>query len=909
MDSEKKPSGASRKRQPSRHPLAWSLRAWLWILVIGAASVAGLCVGTFFGFLSKQDPIPELEHYDPPQVTRVYDRTGREVVARFFDENREVVAQAQMPLRLKQAFLSVEDERFYQHFGVDVQGVIRAMVANIQSGSITQGGSTITQQLARNILPRKIGSERSFERKFREALAAFLIEQRYSKDQILEFYLNHIFLGHNAYGVQSAAKTYFGKDVRDLSLGESACLAAVPKSPTMMNPRTNPEKLKIRRNLILSNMARLGYIEPETADVARKEDLVTTRTLGPRVQFPYFNNDYLRQTLRENAEIGEDLLLRGGYHVYSSQDTAYQRIVQEEVARALPGLEQEWQQRKYHTGWQPHRLRIERREFPKKHGDLVPRPGQTRLAKITSVRPDGVEVEIEGYTGFAPLVKIMAVKPGSKEPVWTGRYKKPWFFPEEVLKEGEYIDVVVREVSKSGQTMVLRLYDETHIQAAAVLLEAKTGRILAMSGGADYYDVQNSGMFNRATATPGRQPGSAFKPLLYATALENGYTLGSVIMDDRTVFGTARMPYLPRNYENEYYGPTTLLRGLSKSNNVVTVKLLHALGFRKALPGYYKFDILDDEPTWNLPSGQLSVCLGSHSATPLSMAAAYLPFTRKGLIIEPIGVTRVADLNGETIQTIKPRERYVISPETAYIATYMLGEVVHRGTGKPVIGDYFDWTKTPAMGGKTGTTTDCVDAWFVGFTPDLVLAVWVGFDQHRPMGPGMTGSRCAAPIWRAIMERVIATRKDWKMDFDVPANIVFRDISSQTGLLIDPQGRHGEEQVLSHVPFVKGTEPTAISPGYQDFPYWKYQNPDPVKNQIENPNEIPPHLLAVWQAERIERGYIPTELEEVWDEDVSMHGGDETADTPAFMPDAAVPPASESEPQPERTPDDLALPF
>ena len=844
------PVGPGKKpRAPNPHPLVWSLRFWFWMVLLVTSAVAGVAVGAFFAFLSKQSPMAELEHYDPPQVTRILDGSGKEVVATFYTEKREVVPQAEMPALLKQAFVAVEDERFRQHFGVDTQGVARAMFMNIQRGGLRQGGSTITQQLARNIQPKKVGTQRSYARKIREALTALLIEQRYSKDQILEFYLNHIFLGHNAYGVQSAARTYFGKDVRDLTPAECASLAAIPKSPTRLNPITDPGKLLARRNIILDKMEKQGALDAGTAEEARNEDVVTTRSTEPRVRAPYFI-DHLRRTLSDEAESEEDLLSRGGYQIYSTVQPEFQRILEEELAKGLPQVEKEWQVRKFRRAetWLADRYRQERRQFQKQLNTVLPKRGQHRLAEILEARTEGVRARIEGYAGFAPFRKEMAERPGETEKVWTGRYILPWFFPKEVLKKGEYIDVSILGVDDAKKNMDLALYDITHVQGAAVLLDVKTGHILAMSGGADYYDQNNNGMFNRVTmpgaANPGRQPGSAFKPLLYATAVQNNYTLGHIIVDERIQFGN----YIPHNYEKGYSGPTTLLEALAHSNNIVTIKLFRALGFKTALQGYHKFDITESKPTWVIKP-EISQCLGSLNTTPLALAAAYLPFVRKGLAVEPVCVLRVGDLNGETVQEVRrPREDVVLSPQAAYLTTYMLMEVVKAGTGKTNVGDCFDWTKTPEIAGKTGTTNDCVDAWFVGYTPELVLAVWVGFDQIRSLGPGMTGSKAAAPIWRAIMERVLATRSDWKMEFDVPEDIVFCDISSRTGLIASADKVSGNEKILRHVPFVKGTEPKGTSQGYDAFPYWKYQQPG--SEYLKDPGNIPAELLKQWEQEK-----------------------------------------------------------
>ncbi len=818
-----------------RHPLTGSLRLVMWILLLLIAGGAGAATGGLLGYLEAVAALPELEYYRPPLTTRVVDRSGKVTIAEFYEENRELLSLSEMPWALADAFISIEDERFRAaqenrvfsgHFGLDVRGIFRAMLVNTRKGSARQGASTITQQLSRNVLRRRVGHGRTLERKLREALVALQIEHRYSKDQILEFYLNHIFLGHNSYGVQSAAHTYFGKDARQLTVGECAALASIPKSPTKINPLSNPEKLKARRNLVLNKMYKLGSIDSETLQREVNSPLNTHRDSGPRTKAPYFI-DYMRSDLSTRPGFGEDLLTREGYRVQSTVNPQYQQILEKQLSQGLARVEEQWQESKADA--RARELRQLREEF----GSTRPVKGHRRLARILQVTTQGGEIEIGGYRGFAKFRTVKKTKKSEKKTI------VPYYNPDLVLKSGEYIDVVIEAVSRSDKTISVSLYDRKHIQGAAILLDVRSGQILALAGGSDFYDRQNDGMWNRGTRGA-RQPGSAFKPLLYAAAIENGWTAGRIIMDDRVVYGNGI--YTPRNYSNRYYGPMTLWRALSRSNNVVTVKLFKALGFKKSFATYRRFNILNNKRRWKLRP-ELALCLGSLDVTPLSLAAAYLPFARQGLGIEPmsvIGVDHPGGTGGLDSQ-LRPRERQVISPQTAYIVTRMLMDVVKTGTARNSIGPYFDSTNAPEIAGKTGTTSNCADAWFVGYTPQLVLVVYVGFDRRRSLGPAMTGSHVAAPIWRGIMKDVLATRDDWQKKFTVPDNLVFRDISSRTGLLAAPEP-HGDESVLRNVPFVKGTEPTQVSMGYEGFPHWRYQHPNPKKNKIEDPEQIPPEL-------------------------------------------------------------------
>ena len=797
------------KEKTKSHRASFTERSlWFlfWCMVIVATGTAGAMVGGFLGFLSQQPPIERLEHYAPPQVTRVFDRTGVNVVANFYEENRELLPLSKMPKHLLDAFIAVEDERFYTHFGVDPQGILRALVVNLRTHSRRQGGSTITQQMTRNILADTVGRERSLRRKIAEARMALEIEQHYSKDQILEFYLNHIYfgqgshLGAGCHGVQTAARIYFDKAVKDLSIEECAALAAIPKAPTTFNPFRAPERALRRRNMIIDRMERLGMIDKATAAREEASPLRMSRAGKPRVTSPYFVYN-LERVLTENYDFDEDVLYRGGFQIYSTVDVQCQRILEEELTRGLPRVETLWEEAK------PGRRGRELAALAKLGRSPDPAPRQNRLATIVEVRPDGLLVDIQGYRGFAPFYKEMTAKRNGEQPVWTGKYLNPYFDPDAVLVKGKLIDVHVEKVYPARRKIDVSLLDRTHVQGAALLLDAQTACILAVTGGADFYDQWNDGMYNRATLG-GRQPGSAFKPLLYAVAVDHGRTAADVIMDSEVEYPGG---YIPRNYENEFFGPTALIEALAHSRNAVTVKLFASLGMDTALQGYRSFDITKPTSIWRVRP-ELSLCLGTLDTSPLALAAAYVAFAHQGIVVEPTCLTRVTDLQGNVVREVQPRERRAISPQAAYITTCMLMETMRSGTGQ-TIGRNFDPVRTPQLAGKTGTTSYCVDAWFIGYTPELVLVVCVGFDKSRSLGPQMTGARVVGPIWTEMFRRILATRNDWKMKFDVPADIVLRDISVQTGLLAAADNPTGEK-ILYNVPFVKGTEPREVSEGY-----------------------------------------------------------------------------------------------
>jgi penicillin-binding protein 1A len=675
--------------------------------------------------------------------------------------------------------------------------VARAIVTDLRTWSLKQGASTITMQMVGNVI---VGRKKDWTLKVRAALMAFQAEGSYSKDQILEFYLNQIPFGHYAFGVQAAAQTYFGKDAADLTVSECATLAAIPNAPGKLNPIINPEGAFNRRNKVLGNMLRLNMIDEETYEHEKATPITPPPDNQHRISYPYFI-DHVQRVLKHNPNLHnlqDDILTSGGYCVHSTVNTQYQQVLEAELPKALADVEKLWQKGKSEGQHESGRLKA----------------GQMRLAHIREVKDDGVDVDLEGQRLFVPYLKVYQGVDEQGEKKWTGRYRKPYYDPDDVLKKGEPLDVRVKDVDeKTGKVIDISMAeaDTQHIQGAAIVLDVKTGHVLALVGGNDFYDGLNNGMYNRATQGEGRQPGSTFKPFTYSAAISAGRTLATTVVDQKYDYNG----YSPKNYENTYSNlPTTLYWALTESNNNVTVRVFYELGFKRAFRFFQDFDIVLPNPTWVLKP-ELPLCLGTLSCTPLAMAAAYLPFARQGLGIEPLAVTRVTDLEGKPItvdgstDVFRPRERPVLSPEVAYLVTSTLMEVAREGTGKGV-GKFFSKVDypVPQIAGKTGTTTDCVDAWFIGYTPDLVLAVWVGFDAgNHSLGPSMTGGTVAVPGWCHIMDGILRTRSDWKMTFDKPTDIVLRDIMADGTLASPGQEDHGDHDVFPNVPFIKGTEP------------------------------------------------------------------------------------------------------
>lgn len=772
------------QRRPRR-----SLRAWRYgfLMAVGMMTVvASATVGIFIGIVRSLPPIEKLEYYDPPEITRVYDRSGAIIIGEFKKqgERRQLVRIKEIPKKLRNAFIAVEDNRFYEHFGLDIFGIFRAVVANYTAGGLRQGASTITQQMTRNVLP-EVGNKRTMMRKLKEAILSVQIERRYSKDQILEFYLNQIAFGNNAFGVWAAATTYFSKDLRDLTLGECAVLAAIPKANTTYNPILHPDRAKARRNVVLKGMLDLKMITKKDYDEAVAEPLRVRPGTRATSRYPQFV-DGLRRDMIAYYGLDEKRLEQGGLRIVSSLDPAIQEACIKALRddkKGLPSVERKWQAKK--------QGRLE--QEMKKQGSEF-HPSTVRLMEITKVDKESVSVRLGRYHGTIPLPDQL-----------------PFYHPEEILKKGELLDVRINDLDQNTGEIQGKLGTERPVQGSMVVLDAHNGEVLAMVGGSNYND--QSGGWNFAMQG-GRQPGSCFKPFFYATAFEKGYSPSEVIVDEPIEYNSVPKPYRPINYEKNFEGPMTLIRALEHSRNVVTLRLFESLRIKPALDVVRRFDFLYEQSNkgWDFKNAGISVCLGTIDTSPFELTAAYMPFVNLGVGIRPRFFSNILDAEGKAPTPIRrPEERQIISPIAAYQTQYVLRQVVRSGTGKTYIGDANPSPPAPPICGKTGTTTDCIDAWFVGFTPDLVIACQVGFEPRLPMGAGMTGSSATGPIWAAAFKDIIKSGKNWKMSFDAPEGIELADICSRTGKRAGEgcEDGHGEytNHVFHNVPFPVGKAP------------------------------------------------------------------------------------------------------
>lgn len=730
----------------------------------------GIAVLAFVVVLHYSIGLPDyhqLENYEPPITTRLYANDGS-LLMEYATEKRTFVPVDKIPLRLKQAFLSAEDKTFYEHGGIDLTGLLRAVVVNIQNLGRNRrpvGASTITQQVAKNFL---LTSDRTLSRKIKEALLARKIEKTFSKDHILELYLNEIYLGLGAYGVASAALNYFDKSMNELTLSEMAYLAALPKAPNNYHPERHPEAAKERRNYVLQQMLANGYVTADEVAEAMQEPI----TLSKRVKKLTKDGQYYAEEVRRFVvnKFGENSIYLGGLSIRTSLDPKLQNYAVQALQDGLIAHD-----RKH--GWRgpvAHVNENGREALKKYEKEYAPKNWQYALVESVADDKAGIYL-LDGSEGFIPLSEMTwAKKALDKGRISASEVKKA----SDVLAVG---DIILTEQKKNG---IYALNQIPMAEGALVAIDPHTGRVLAMQGGFAFERNQ----FNRAVQAY-RQPGSSFKPFVYTAALDSGYTPSSLILDAPIVMQNVDgSKWKPENYSKQFYGPTTLRVGIEKSRNLMTIRLAQAIGMRKVLEYGKKFNISDKmEPN-------LATALGASETTLLRLTSAYGMLVNGGKKITPIFIDRIQDRSGTTIykaderechncagpeasvdvQPIIPDNREQIQdPASAYQMVNILTGVIQRGTGSVVR------PLKRNLGGKSGTSNDNIDAWFIGFSPDLVVGVWVGKDTPEPLGPHDTGGGVAAPIFRDFMKMALADRPD--VPFRVPDSVKLVRVNATTG--------------------------------------------------------------------------------------------------------------------------------
>lgn len=744
-------------RQAFRRRLVF---AGLWALLIFLVISLGIAAGVFAGFLRDLPSLDGLEEYQPSITTTLYTDQD-EPFASFYEQRRSLLPLAKIPLQLKQAVLAVEDSRFYEHRGLSPRAIARAMIMNLLTRRKSQGGSTITQQLARVLF---LTPEKSFTRKLKEALLAVEIEKKYPKDKILELYFNQVYFGHGAYGVEAAAQTYFKKTVGELTLAEAAMLAGLPSAPNRFSPIVDPARARRRRDHVLNRMVEQKVITRAQAEVASRTPFDETVFTRARTIAPYFV-EHVRQSLEETY--GAYALYNSGLKVYTTLNLKMQRAAEEALVGGLRELDKA-------RGFRPRpargldatRVRI---------GPYTPRVGEILPGTILKVKPKSLEVQLGRYRGEVPLESMK----------WTKLTTLA-----EAFREGNPVLVQVLSVDERRKVVDLALEQEPELEGALLALDPRGGAIKAMIGG---YDFERS-KFNRAVQAR-RQPGSAFKPFVYATAFDRGLTPSTIIEDSPISFrfrvAGEVVEWSPENYDRKFHGPTTLRRGLENSINVVTVKLMQEVGVDPVIRMAHQMGIETDLRR------EVALALGVSEVTPLELVSAYGVLANGGVRAEPFAIRKITDSQGRTLEQHVAEPQEVMRPETAYVLVNVMKGVVERGTAARA-----RVLKRP-LAGKTGTTSEATDVWFIGFTPNLVAGVWVGYDVKRSLGPAETGGRLALPLWIAFMQRILPDLPP--EDFKPPENVVAIPVNHMTGRPV-PQGENGS--ILEF--FIKGTEPKAL---------------------------------------------------------------------------------------------------
>ena len=730
-----------------------SLKLLIAIFVLGLLFI----FSTLWYFSSDLPDYKILSSYKPPVSSRVHSGEGQ-LIAEYALQKRLFIPYDSIPKKVIYSFLSAEDKNFFTHPGIDAKSITRAIIKNLKniySEKRLEGASTITQQVAKNFL---LSSEVSLKRKIKEAILAFRIERAYSKERIMELYLNQIYLGEGTYGIAAASLEYFDKAVNDLNYVESALLAALPRAPSKYNPYKSPERAKKRRNIVLKNLYENSYINKTQYDNLKEKEIRTKKRKIKLIEEANFYSEEVRRIVSDTY--GYDSLYKGGLSIRTPLNSNYQIEALKALRKGLEAYD------KRH-GWRGPITNLAKEEWKKNIHQFIPEKSlDWKLAKVVEVDKLITKIEIENEEiGFIDFKNI----------AWT---RKKSF--EDLLIPNDII--YVKKIKKNKWN----LKQLPKVNGAIVVMDPHTGRVLAMVGGFSYKLSE----FNRATQAK-RQPGSAFKPFVYAAALENGFTPSTLILDAPFVIdqGEGLKTWKPENYGKKFYGPSTLRTGIEKSRNLMTVRVAQGVGFEKISRITNRLGIYNDVPEL------LSVSLGSAETTLVQLTNAYCTFVNGGKKVTPIFIDRIQDRRGKTIfnadkrkclgceeisylneeiPTIQDDREQIISPATAYQITSMLEGVVKRGTGR----NLRDLKLT--LAGKTGTTNKNMDAWFLGFTSKIVIGVYVGFDEPESLGRYETGAKAALPIFKNFIKNVV--KKKEALPFKIPKDINLVMVDAETGL-------------------------------------------------------------------------------------------------------------------------------
>lgn len=729
------------------------------IILFLLAAVLGSVAGILSVFAGDLPQITALDDYAPSTITRVY-AVGGEVIGEFAVERRMVVKYDDISPLLRQAIIAAEDENFNSHFGVSVTRLFITVVKDIVRGE-RKGASTLTQQLARNLF---LTLDKTWERKVKEAVLTFQIEKRYTKNEILTLYCNHILFGHGTFGVESASRLYFNKHAKDLKLEEAAMIAGIIQSPARQSPYVNVERARTRRNYTLGRMADAGFITPQQAEEAKAKPIVTTGRPSTDSDAPFFVEE-VRQHLEE--EYGAKQLYENGLTVQTSLDLKLQQAAERALDDGIRRIDHRRGFRK------PRNVLTEKHTlegFADEAWKKTPAEGAIVPALVIGLAEGRAQIRVGALHGAL----------GREQFAWTNKTTPAFLTP------GDLVQLRVTAVDAANGTIAGTLEQEPMIEGAVLALHNRTGQILTMVGGRSFQRSK----FNRAVQAF-RQIGSTFKPIVYTAAIDRGFTPASIIMDAPVAYpvGPGQPLYSPKNYDHQYEGPVTLRHALEDSRNVPTVRLMEQLTPAQVISYAKRLGFSSPVQPY------LSSALGSSEATLVEVVDAYAVFPNQGVRMKPYQILKVTDRQGNLLEENRPEPTEAIRADTAFVMTNILRGVVQRGTAARAAA--LNWP----LGGKTGTTDDFTDAWFVGFDPDITIGIWVGHDTKRPLGPSETGAQAALPIWIDVMKAYIGDRKE-KPEFAQPGNIVFLSVDKGNGVQVDPATPGAINEA-----FISGTQP------------------------------------------------------------------------------------------------------
>ena len=730
------------------------------LFVIAAA--LGIATGVLFAYAGDLPRISALDDYAPSTISRVYGARG-EVVGEFAIERREVIPYEAISPKLEQAILAAEDDEFYQHVGLSISRIVVTAINDIIHRRM-HGASTLTQQLARKLF---LTDDKTPERKIKEALLAIQIEKRYTKREIFTLYCNQMYFGHGVYGVEAASRLYFGKSAKDVSVEEAALIAGILQGNVRQSPYVNREAALRRRNYTLGRMAEVGFMTAEEAEAAKKKPIVVRPDPPGQSQSaaPYFLEEVRREL---EGRYGAKQLYENGLVIQTAIDLRLQDAATRALEEGVRRIDRRRGFRKpkrniIAEGHAIDTFRQPRWDRPMTAGQIVP-------AVVTAV--DGAIIQLR-----AGALRVSVDKKGY---AWTNRA------PAQLVTRGDLVETRLVTVGADGEPSAGTLEQTPEVEGGVLAIDNRSGQIVAMVGG---YSFDRS-KFNRATQA-NRQVGSAFKPFVYTAAVDSGYTPATQLMDTPVSFpgGAGQPAYAPLNYDRQFEGPITLRRALEQSRNVPAVRVMDQLGPSQVIAYARRLGLESPLPPY------LAVALGAAEATLLEMTSAYSVYPNQGVRMRPYSVLKVTDREGNVLEENRPEPKDAIRADTAFVMTSLLRGVVQRGTAAKAAA--LNWP----IGGKTGTTDDYTDAWFIGFDPDITIGVWTGYDQKRTMGPAGTGADSALPIWIDIMKAWIGTRTE-PPRFEPPGNIVFVAVDRSSGNAV----AEGTPGAITES-FIAGTQP------------------------------------------------------------------------------------------------------